>query len=231
VQEEHFNQLRRAISGSRLTAYSSGGRFLTYGTYAWNIAICESLYPGLHCLEVTLRNSIQEAASKEFGDEYWFRNHLAAGEQDRVARLTRDLNSQSKPLRVGDFVSGLTFGFWVNLFNSNYEQSLWPQLVRPVFPNVPRSQRARHHIFHRLNTIRELRNRVFHHEPVWHYPDLQRQHGLIIETIGWINPAMRRFVEMLDRFPETYAKGAGHYEQGLVSAFKADQKENVQAGG
>ena len=71
-----------------------------------------------------------------------------------------------------------------------------------------------------MEEVRALRNRVFHHEPVWHYQDLQRRHGLIIETIGWINPAMRRFVEMLDRFPETYAKGAGYYEQELVSVFQ-----------
>jgi hypothetical protein len=42
-----------------------------------------------------------------------------------------------------------------------------------------------------------------------------------METIGWINPEMRRFVEILDRFPETHAKGAAAYEQELRAVFQS----------
>ena len=34
-----------------------------------------------------------------------------------------------------------------------------------------------------------------------------------METIGWINPAMRQFVEVLDQFPETYTRGSDYYQQ------------------
>ena len=220
-QQDYFNQLQIAISDTRLATYTGNSHSRTYGAYAWNIAICESLYPAIHCVEVTLRNSIHGAAANLFGDQYWFRSHLAPGEQAGLSRLTQDLRRRRTPVEVGDFVSGFTFGFWVNLFNANYEQSLWPQLIRPVFPGVPRRQRARSQLFHRLDTIRRLRNRVFHHEPIWHWTDLAEQHELIIETIDWINPEMRQFVEMLDRFPETYARGAEFYEQELLSVFQS----------
>ena len=65
-----------------------------------------------------------------------------------------------------------------------------------------------------------MRNRVFHHEPIWHWQKLPSLHSEIIETIGWINPEMRRFVEMLDRFPETYATGAEFYEQEFLAVFQ-----------
>ena len=99
------------------------------------------------------------------------------------------------------------------MFDSWYEQKLWPRLLEPIFPYIPRKQRTRSQLASRLHEIRLLRNRVFHHEPLWNRTNINAQHGLIIETIGWINPAMRQFVEILDRFPQIYARGSGYYEQ------------------
>ena len=47
--------------------------------------------------------------------------------------------------------------------------------------------------------------------------DLSEQHGQILETIGWVNQDMRNFVQVLDRFPEIYARGAEGYERDLTS--------------
>ena len=52
---------------------------------------------------------------------------------------------------------------------------------------MPRRIRNRNTILHRLEAIRRFRNRVFHHEPIWKKPYLQRWHGQIIETIGWVD--------------------------------------------
>jgi hypothetical protein len=41
-----------------------------------------------------------------------------------------------------------------------------------------------------LNRIRFLRNRIFHHEPIWHWKDLGQQHKKI--------PQLLEYVEKLD---------------------------------
>lgn len=59
----------RALSNERLHEYrrtASDPALHRLGLYAWNIALCESLYPALHLCEVTLRNSLFEVLRREF---------------------------------------------------------------------------------------------------------------------------------------------------------------------
>ena len=216
-QEELSSQLEAAISAARLSIYPPAASGETYGTYAWNIAVCESLYPALHCVEVTLRNSIHNAATAHFGDEYWFRTRLAPNEQPLLAEIEQGLLSQGKSLLAGEFVSGFRFGFWVRLFGRRYEQTLWPRLLKSVFPHIPRKQRSRDYLRRRLIEIQTLRNRVFHHEPVWNWPNLPEQHSQILETVGWVSPAMRRFLEAIDRFPTVHSAGPPGYRRQLAA--------------
>ena len=61
VMQVDIQRLCEAISEPRIKPYrhqASGSDSLTCGTYVWNIAMCESLYPSLNCLEVVLRNSV-----------------------------------------------------------------------------------------------------------------------------------------------------------------------------
>ena len=63
--------------------------------------------------------------------------------------------------------------------------------------------------------VLDLRNRVFHHEPIWHRANLAKQHDEILETIAWINPSMAGLVRITDSFPETYSLGISSYEDRL----------------
>jgi hypothetical protein len=59
----------RALSNERLHEYRrtpSDPALQRLGLYAWNIALCEALYPALHLCEVTLRNSLFEVLRREF---------------------------------------------------------------------------------------------------------------------------------------------------------------------
>ena len=211
---EFFSNLTLAISKDRFAPYYSAGRQSeseACGLYAWNLSLCESLYPALNCLEISLRNSIHEATAKEFSTVNWFQICLKKEELDTVNQLVNDLNNRRKTVRPNDLVANLTLGFWLGLFRTRYEQVLWPKLLEPVFPNCPRSERTRQKVYVRLDKIRRLRNRVFHHEPIWHWSDLQQQHQQILETIGWISPAMLAMTRLLDRFPSVYTRGAQPY--------------------
>ena len=215
TQSLFFSHLKISVSDDRLEPYRKGqpqSDLAAYATYAWNIALCESLYPALNGVEIALRNSIHDSATQKFGTDLWFNSRLKNPEKERLDKLRKQLDpSGVKPLTAGDFVSGLTLGFWVDLFKRRYEQILWPWLLRPVFNYAPRRQISREPLYQRLDEIRYLRNRVFHHEPIWHLPDLEHQHQQILETIGWISPAMLGLINLLDRFPSVYTDGTLPY--------------------
>ena len=214
-QELFFDDLAVAISNARYELY---GRSRTrspaaaHASYAWNIALCESLYPALNCFEVALRNSVHAAATDQFGTEYWFNSRLRKDESDRLNILRSRINfSGNTSPSAAELVSGLSLGFWVSLFKGYYERVLWPLLLPAVFPYAPRRQRSRRGISKRVDSIRRLRNRVFHHEPIWHLSDLPEQHQQILETIGWMSPAMLAMTSLLDRFSSVYTDGTLPY--------------------
>jgi len=45
-----------------------------------------------------------------------------------------------------------------------------------------------------------LRNRVFHHERIIHWNDLDEQHREILELIAWMSPELHDLALALDRF-------------------------------
>ena len=179
------------------------------------MALSESLYTPLQCLEVNLRNSLHDAATAHFNTDTWFDlpGVLHFKEINKIQEAKGALNKGNKPLDAGRVIAELTFGFWTSLLDVRYEKVLWPWLLKPVFPNMPRHIRIRKNLSKRLNRVRILRNRVFHHEPIWHWLDLLTQHDEIVEAITWLNPAMMTFVEQFDRFEGIYKNGIGEYRK------------------
>ena len=228
-QSDFFSHLTESITEDRFAPYLSAGSQVeseSYGIYAWNLALCESLYPALNCLEISLRNSIHDAAVQEFGVEDWFQIHLHLNELEPLNKLANDLRQGRRMVGVNALVANLTLGFWLSLFRSRYEQVLWPKLLEPVFPHWPRKERTRQNAYDRLDRIRRLRNRVFHHEPIWHLPDLERRHEEILETIGWVSPAMLAITQLLDRFPNVYTTGPQPYTEELENISQNWQRAN-----
>ena len=218
-QPELFSELRRALSPSRLEPYLSQGAErdmeVALATYLWNLALCESLYPSLHGIEVALRNSIHDAASEKFSNEFWFTSHLVGYEKEAIEKMGQAFSQRKIKATPGKYIAECNFGFWVNLFNGEYEHILWRNLIGEVFSHAPRWSRTRSTLRARLDGIRRLRNRVFHFEPIWKLPDLKQQHGEILETIGWINPAFRELTELVDRFPQVFDDGPAAYQARL----------------
>ena len=214
-QSQYFSEFQRATSRSRLEPYLNHSpnrdEAQAFGTYLWNLALCESLYPALQGVEIALRNAIHDTASAEFEDEFWFKSQLTGYEKKQIEEIEKGFAKLKTPVTPGRFIAECNFGFWENLFNGNYEHILWRKMLRATFPHAPRHLRTRKGIRTRLDRIRRLRNRVFHHEPIWHLPDLPDQHRLILETIGWISPPMLAMTRLLDRFDSVYTRGSQPY--------------------
>lgn len=223
MQPTFVSQLIQTLSAERLNAYrgrlpQAAPDLQLFGRYAWNIALCESLYPSVQMLEVALRNTIHQAATQHFKRTDWFDTPGVLQqfhERDAVTKAKAALTLHNKPLDAHRIVAELTFGFWTSLLDRRYEQILWPPLLKDAFPYMPRKHRTRANLSKRFHTMRQLRNRIFHHEPIAHWRDLARQHGEIVEAIAWIAPAAKDLVQAIDRFPTVHAQGTAPIEQTL----------------
>lgn len=179
-------------------------------------------------------DAVHAAVADRFEDDLWFFSDdpriLKEGERAKAEAVRRELGRRGKPETPGRIVAELGFGFWTSLFGSGYEQTLWPKLLKPVFPQATNRQRRRKALSVRLNGIRRLRNRVFHHEPVYQLPNLPRLHGEIVETIGWSSPAAEDLLRLSERFPEVHDGGPGRTENASTSSCRKGRKARTAQG-
>jgi hypothetical protein len=221
--QSYFALLQVTLSVDRLAPYcqtSDQDSLDTAARYLWNMALCEALYPVLQAQEIALRNTLHDAISKQYGPMWFDRPGLLdAHAQNTVTSVRNDLAKEHKTITPGRIVAGLTFGFWTSLFNTKYERQLWQPLLRhrTPFPHAGRL-RARNSLSARMNGIRRLRNRIFHHEPIWYRATLVQDHMDILEAIRWIDPVFERTIATIDRFPAVYQQGIPHY-RALATAF------------
>ena len=127
--------------------------------------------------EVALRNAIHRRLAERYG-EAWYDNPDAGLDRGAVERIAsarmvsaRDGHDEGPP-RI---VAALSFGFWVSLLGpggrvaagrkANYEMTLWRPALRGAFVHCARLTRKEAH--RPLNSLRTLRNRIAHHEPVF----------------------------------------------------------------
>jgi len=186
------------LSLERLTSYYDNNKeplSLAIARYQWNLRLCAALYTPLHVFEIGLRNSVHRAISTKHGSE-WLEtpNTLSSREQATVQDALSKLRKLKPSVTTGKLIAELSFGFWVALLYKKYESSatkqdhafFWPFCLMEAFPHIPRNIRKRSEILRRLERIKELRNRVFHHEPILKIPTLKERYDEILEAISWL---------------------------------------------
>lgn len=216
------------------------------GRYLFNVELGSALYPVLNWAEVALRNHlhtiIREAYPLGGGRGYrrvesWLDATpaiLLPYEQEKVAQAITDFDRRNTPpgpaarargpvkvLTDGRLVAELTFGFWARLLDGVYADwrkgpQFWPRLLDRAFPHCPPLQRTRKDIHTRFTQIKELRNRVFHHERISHQATLD-VYDDILEAVHWIDArvadALRererpRYSAILDHGPQPFVEWA-----------------------
>lgn len=179
------------------------------GRHGRNIILCEAAYPALHMLEVVMRNRIHDEFTSHYGSANWYaQTWLLPDHASMVANAHSDLQRLGKTITPDRVVAALSFGFWCGMFSAKYEctsQGHWPRLLQPVLPRVPKSWRTRSKVQGRVEEVRKLRNRVFHHEPISNTPDLFHLHRGMVELLGWFSPEARAHLESMCRFRAAFA--------------------------
>lgn len=201
-----ISSLRIALSEERLQAYATQAdvdALDAVARYQWNLALGIALQPALHFLEICFRNHVFEISRRIVNENpitfrtvpCWLDTNpslLEQNEEKAVQDAKNMLTEARKPPTVGRLISKLNFGFWLSLCKRPYEQgrssgpALWPALATAGFPFMKREMRTRVKIFHQLDKIRTLRNRISHHEPIWDR-DIPKAHKSILEAIAWMN--------------------------------------------
>ena len=167
--------IRAALSIPRTDTYvraTAGDTARAVSLYGWNARVSAALMLPAHFAEVTTRNAVSEALTTVYGANWpWnstFVNSLPTP-GGRTFKPRRELQAvAAREPTTGKVIAELKFAFWQHMFTSRYDVRLWAPHIMTLFPHaagltVP-VLRARIH--DDLDTIRALRNRIAHHEPV-----------------------------------------------------------------
>jgi hypothetical protein len=199
-------ELLHLLSPERLGPYllaANGVLGNALALYEHNQALSEALYIPLQNLEVGLRNSLHCMLTQEFG-EGWFSSAIVRKPSHTKAILEAKAKLQraGKTPDPGRVVAELSFGFWTGFFDACYDQSLWHRHLRSVFTGASSSQPLTRKLFSgRLEAIRRLRNRVFHHEPILRIAQLAHTHQDIQFIMEMLGRDLQAWNVIHDRFP------------------------------
>lgn len=201
---QNLSEIEKALSVERLSPYrqSAGGDTgRAVQLYEQNTLLAESLYGVLQGLEVLLRNSIHTQLASDYAQLDWWTTVRLETEQTTMLRKAKEtLVKGGKPLDSGRIVAELSFGFWTGLTGPRYD-ALWRSHLVKVFPRRPLQ---RTEVQTRLNSIRKLRNRIAHHEPILRRA-LRKNVNQIYDTMAWMSPITARWVRSNSSFDERFA--------------------------
>lgn len=139
--------------------------------YERNLIISNKFFYLLNFFEIILRNAVVEAIEIAFGcnsTNSWHTN----------TAFIRSLSSKGKyspksmfdevqrkfPYSASKMIPEFKFVFWQKMLMSNHENRIWKHCLTQVFPNIQTENRQT--LYDWVDQLRELRNRIAHHEPI-----------------------------------------------------------------
>lgn len=203
--ERQIEWLTHCLSPERLAPYydrARGNDWVAFHLYIRNTELSAAIYSVIHALEVGLRNVVHAkmmAACK--AKEWWDLVPLHDDELNDIAEAKKNIQSRLKETSPDRIVAELSLGFWVKLFANSYEKQLWVPHLSKCFP----ARLSRKALHDRLSRMKELRNRIAHHETLIRR-NVAQDYKELLESIGWISPTLRGWVEHHTDFPAVYAK-------------------------
>jgi len=196
--ENQIVALKSALSAARISTYeiaagTIGNEDLSgLNLYLWNAQISGELLTPLHICEVVIRNAVADAIGQQYGDEWpWsktFQTSLPSSSSPKFYNPQKNLRDVSKKqVTVGKVIPELNFVFWQKMFTKRHDVRLWDKYLLKVMPGCDEAQsikKLRQSIFQDIDKVRELRNRIAHHEPIFKR-DLANDYDTIIRLITY----------------------------------------------
>ena len=171
------SEIHAALSGPRISTYltaSRGNLQKALELYGWNARISAALMLPAHFAEIAVRNAVDEVLSELYGELWpWSRTlemSLPSPRGPMFNQRRHLLDVRAKHGTTGKVIADMKFVFWAGMFTARHDGRLWVPHIHSLFPGVHANEAAataRARIATDLNTIRVLRNRIAHHEPVF----------------------------------------------------------------
>ena len=182
------------MSPARLARFTSpeiGCKHHALRMYVWNARLCEEFYIPLQTAEICVRNAIADTLKRRF-TQGWYASPTVNGfltekYRNELAEIVRrEKKRKAINFTADHVVSGLSFGFWVNLLTSRYEKHLWQHGIRRSFPHATQDiDREKAH--QKIDQLRKFRNMVAHHYAIFDRSPL-REYQNLERVLGWICP-------------------------------------------
>jgi hypothetical protein len=177
--KETIQAVRASLSAARMktfevaTGATGDEDAKALALYAWNVKVSAALLPPLHVCEIVLRNAVAEAIEHVYGPRWpWsigFEQSLPSSKGGYNPQ--RDLqNARSRMATTGKVIPELKFVFWQKMLTSRHDGRLWNPYLFKVLPNLSTAiavGELRAKIYDDLEQVRDLRNRIAHHEPIF----------------------------------------------------------------
>lgn len=203
------------------------------GVYLWNAHVSGAIYPIIGAAEITLRNAIDRALRGHLGNFWWsghrlrYRSfvrstpppHPVQAVRDNFAKATRKFITEQRsrygvtghitPTHHG-VMAKTEFSTWGFMLDHEFMGNglIWPSRLGTVFAGAWPSTQASTmltHVQDLVTTVRDFRNRLFHHEPAWKrfgvqteadaLQHLQEKIGKIESLVSLIHPENLRLLE------------------------------------
>ena len=127
---------------------------------------------------------------------------------DEIQKTKLKLSKKRKTVTSDTLSAELDFGFWTGMMASYYEKKIWQKHISKVFLDAPKNYnlvREFSTIRNELHEIRNLRNRVFHHEPIFctkklSFDDMLVKYNQSKKLIGWLSQDAFRLLDKHEQF-------------------------------
>ena len=161
---QFLTSIERTVTEERLRRYLGATRQDVANAlllYEYNVALSEALFGLLHGLEVSLRNTMHQALTANYGTAAWYdRAPLSTYWSERIAAAKGRVGATTP----GKVIAELTLGFWVELLSRPNQNIFW--LGKQLGTAFPNTTLRRDQIHQRFKIVQLLRNRISHHEPI-----------------------------------------------------------------
>lgn len=203
---------RSAISDARFSRYlaeAHGSPLQALELYHWNSRLSQAMYLPLQMWEISLRNKLNEFLIWKHNpswpyDSRYLRN-AANPERRRLEETKKRLTPKGQITHVSTdrIVADLSAGFWVALVMKSYDVPYaWRYNLSRIFPNKEKLDREK--TAEQCGKLLELRNRVAHHEPIFHLP-LQDRHQELLDQTAWMCGSVSSYIQAKCNFAQVWA--------------------------
>lgn len=211
ISDTDLQEIQKHFTSHHFDPYSSSVNNFAdaLNIYQLNVQLCEAMYPCLHTIEMTLRNSIHTVLKNKYGQEWFFclTLQLTEHEREEINKAIEKLQRRGY-IEISDrVVSEMTFGFWKSLIQKKfYEESIWKPCCKSIFIRAKPGELDLKIIRNKIQIILYLRNKVFYHECICNDEKLCEIYEDIYRFIFWMNPKIFTWAKSFDRFTEVYSK-------------------------